>query len=164
MVGEVLTGLAAFKSMFDIAKAMKDMDDAVKRNAAVYDLWEKITAVQEQYTAAIEQVDTLKAELARFETWETEKEKYELKGTGTRWLRNDTEANGARHRNPTLALSKLLRTAQEIVSHGPCWQHVHLHNVQDCLQVSWPATLVELNIGKRAANPSCVCEDSFSSP
>ena len=34
MVGEVITGLSAFKTMFDIAKAMKDMDDAVKRNAA----------------------------------------------------------------------------------------------------------------------------------
>jgi hypothetical protein len=83
MVGEALAGLSAFKTVFDILSALKGMDDAAKRNAAVYDLWEKVTTVQQRYTAAIEQVETLKAELARFETWEAEKEKYELKPTGT---------------------------------------------------------------------------------
>lgn len=41
MVAEVFAGISAFKTMFDIAKAMKDMDDAVKRNAAVFDLGEQ---------------------------------------------------------------------------------------------------------------------------
>ncbi len=80
MATEAIMAISAFKTAFDIAKALRDMDDAVKRNAAVYDLWEKITAIQEQYTAAIEQVGALKAELARFEAWESEKQKYELHG------------------------------------------------------------------------------------
>jgi len=78
MVGEVFAGISAFSEMLGIAKSLRDMDDAVKRNAAVYDLWEKITATQAQYTAAIEQVSELKEKLRRFETWETEKQRYEL--------------------------------------------------------------------------------------
>jgi hypothetical protein len=79
MVSEVIVGLGAFKTMFDIAKSMKDMDDAVKRNAAVFDLGEQIIATQARYTAAVQEVDDLKKELARFEAWEGEKKRYELK-------------------------------------------------------------------------------------
>lgn len=79
MASEIIMGLSAFKTMFDIAKSMKDMDDTVKRNAAVADLWEQIISAQTRYTAAVEQVDELKAQLTRFETWESEKTRYELK-------------------------------------------------------------------------------------
>jgi hypothetical protein len=79
MVSEVITGLAAFKTMFDIAKSMKDMDDKVRRNAAVFELGEQIIATQARYTAAVEQIDELKKELARFETWEGQKQRYEMK-------------------------------------------------------------------------------------
>jgi hypothetical protein len=79
MVSEVIAGLGAFKTLFDIAKSINDLDDTVKRNAAVANLWEQIIAAQQRYTAALEQVDTLKEELARFETWDAEKEKCELK-------------------------------------------------------------------------------------
>jgi hypothetical protein len=78
MVGEVFAGISAFNSMFGIAKAIRDIDDTVKRNAAVSDLWEQIIAAQARYTAAVEEVGTLKEELRRFETWETEKQRYEL--------------------------------------------------------------------------------------
>lgn len=78
MVAEVFAGMTAFKAMFDITKSLKDMDDAVRRNAAVSDLWEQIIAAQVRYTAAVEQVDELKEELRRFETWEAEKKRYEL--------------------------------------------------------------------------------------
>ena len=79
MVGEVFAGMTAFKAMFDITKSLKDMDDAVRRNAAVADLWEQIIAAQMRYTAAVEQVGELREELTRFETWESEKQRYELK-------------------------------------------------------------------------------------
>jgi hypothetical protein len=79
VVGDVIAGLSSFKAMFDIAKSMKDLDDAVKRNSAVSDLWEQIITAQARYTAALEQVGELKEELTRFETWETEKHRYELK-------------------------------------------------------------------------------------
>ena len=38
MVGEIFAGISAFGEMLGIAKALRDMDDTVKRNAAVYDL------------------------------------------------------------------------------------------------------------------------------
>jgi|SRR5665213_786518 len=79
MVGEVLAGFSAFKTMFDIAKSIKDMDDSVRRNAAVFDLGEQIIATQARYTAAIEEVRELKEKLSHFETWEVEKQRYELK-------------------------------------------------------------------------------------
>ena len=82
MVGEAFAGISAFKTIFDIAKALKGMDDTVKRNAAVSDLWEQITSVQARYTAALERVHDLEKELARFETWEREKQRYERKNVG----------------------------------------------------------------------------------
>jgi hypothetical protein len=50
MVGEVIAGLGAFKTMFDIAKSLKDMNDTVNRNAAVAELWEQIISAQARYT------------------------------------------------------------------------------------------------------------------
>jgi rubrerythrin len=82
MVGEVFAGISAFNSMFNTAKALRELDDTVKRNAAVSDLWEQIIAAQQRYTAAIEQVNELKEELRRFETWDTEKSRYERKNVG----------------------------------------------------------------------------------
>lgn len=83
MVAEVITGLGAFKTMLDIAKSMKNMDDAVKRNTAVFDLGEQIIATQARYTAAVEQIRELKEKLAQFETWEREKQRYELTEVAT---------------------------------------------------------------------------------
>jgi hypothetical protein len=40
MVAEVFAGLGAFKTAFDIAKGLKDIDDATRRNAAVIELQE----------------------------------------------------------------------------------------------------------------------------
>jgi len=79
MVAEVFAGLSAFKTMFDLAKALKDTDDAVKRNSAVADLWEQIFTAQSRYTAAVDRVTELEEKLASFETWNTEKDRYELK-------------------------------------------------------------------------------------
>ena len=83
MVAEVFAGIGAFKTMFDIAKAMKNMDDAVKRNAAVADLWEQIIAAQTRYTAAVEQIRDLEEKLAKVEAWEGEKHRYELREVST---------------------------------------------------------------------------------
>ncbi|HMG78023.1 MAG TPA: hypothetical protein VK591_05025 [Xanthobacteraceae bacterium] len=79
MVGEVFAGLSAFKTMFDIAKSLKDMDDTVKRNAAVADLGEQIIAAQTRYATAVEQIRELEEKLRGLETWKREKERYELK-------------------------------------------------------------------------------------
>jgi len=82
MVAEVAAGIGAFKAMFDMAKALKDMDVAATRNAAVIELQEVILATQAQQTTLANRVSELEEEVRRFETWEAEKQRYELKDVG----------------------------------------------------------------------------------
>jgi hypothetical protein len=79
MVGEILASLGAFKTMLDMAKALKDINDATIRNGAVIELQEQILAAQETQTAALERIRELKEEVASYETWSAEKQRYELK-------------------------------------------------------------------------------------
>jgi hypothetical protein len=78
MVAEVFAGLSAFKSMFDIAKSMKEMNDTNTRNQAVSDLWEHIFTAQTRYAEAVEKVRELEAKLKTFEDWETTKKEFQL--------------------------------------------------------------------------------------
>ena len=83
MVAEVFAGIGAFKTMFDIAKSIKDLDDSVKRNAAVADLWEQIIAAQTRYSEAIEEKRELEEKLAALETWNAQKARYQLQQVTT---------------------------------------------------------------------------------
>lgn len=78
MVAEIFSGISAFKSMMDIAKAIKDMDSAVARNAAVVELQEQIFSAHAAQSTLIARVGELEAEVRRLETWEAEKQRYEL--------------------------------------------------------------------------------------
>jgi hypothetical protein len=82
MVGEVLAGLSAIKTAFDIAKGLKDIDDAARRNAAVIELQEKILTAQQAQVALVERIGELEKEVARFETWEAQKKRYKLTDYG----------------------------------------------------------------------------------
>jgi hypothetical protein len=82
MVGEAIAGLSAFGSMFNIAKSIKDMNDAVVRNQAVYELWEHIIAAQARYTEAVQKINELEAKISRFENWDAERERYVLTDFG----------------------------------------------------------------------------------
>jgi hypothetical protein len=82
MVAEIFAGVSALKSAFDIAKGLKDIDDATRRNAAVIELQEKILSAQEMQSTLINRVTNLEKELARFETWEAEKQRYKLTDYG----------------------------------------------------------------------------------
>ena len=82
MVGEALAGLSALKTAFDLAKGLKNIDDAVRRNAAVIELQEKILAAREAQSALLDRVSALEAEVTGFKTWEAEKQRYELKNVG----------------------------------------------------------------------------------
>jgi hypothetical protein len=73
MVAEVYAGLSAFKAMFDIAKGLKDIDNAANRNAAVIELQEKILAAQLAQAELIERIGKLEKEMAGLKSWETEK-------------------------------------------------------------------------------------------
>lgn len=79
MVGEVFAGLGALKTAFDIAKGLKDIDDATRRNAAVIELQEKILAAREAQSTLLDRVGELEEKVASFERWDTEKERYDLK-------------------------------------------------------------------------------------
>ena len=79
MVGEVFAGLGALKTAFDIAKGLKDIDDAARRNAAVIELQEKILAAREAQSALLDRVSELEEKVVSFEKCDTEKERYELK-------------------------------------------------------------------------------------
>jgi hypothetical protein len=97
MAGEILAGLSAFKTMYDLAKALKDIDNATSRNAAVIELQEKILAAREAQSALLDRVSELEKEVARFETWESEKKRYKLTDFGGEtfaYLLRPEEANG----------------------------------------------------------------------
>ena len=90
MVAEVFAGLGALKSAFDIARGIKDLDDAAKRNAAVIDLQQTILTAQQAQAALLEEMDRLKKENAELKEWEVGKDDYQLIKLGnetlcTRW-------------------------------------------------------------------------------
>ena len=81
MVAEIYAGIGAIKAAFDLAKGLKDINDAATRNAAVIELQEKILAAQAAQLTLVERVSELEEQVTKFETWEAEKDKYELKTT-----------------------------------------------------------------------------------
>jgi hypothetical protein len=74
--------LSAAPGAWDIAKGLKDIDDAVRRNAAVIDLQQTILAAQQEQSVLIEKVRELEKEVTELKAWGAEKEKYELKNVG----------------------------------------------------------------------------------
>jgi transposase len=82
MVAEVFAGASAFKAMFDLAKGLKDLNDAATRNAVAIELQEKILSAQVEQAMLIERIGHLEKKVAGFEKWEAEKQRYELKDLG----------------------------------------------------------------------------------
>ena len=78
MLVEVVTGLSAIKSAFDIAKGLKDIDDATRRNAAVIELQEKLLTAQSTQSNLAERIRELEEKVVSLETWNTEKQRYQL--------------------------------------------------------------------------------------
>lgn len=79
VVAETIAGLGGLKTAFDIAKTLKDLDDRARRNEAVIDLQQKILTAQEAQATLIKEVSELEEEVARLKTWDTDKQRYELK-------------------------------------------------------------------------------------
>lgn len=77
MAAEMI-GLGVFKTMLDLAKGLKDINDATIRNAAIIELQEKILTAQAAQSELVERVGELEKEVAHLKTWETDKERYEL--------------------------------------------------------------------------------------
>jgi DNA-directed RNA polymerase subunit RPC12/RpoP len=83
MIGEAFAGLSAFKSMYDAAKALKDINDATIRNGAVIELQEKILAARDAQETLLKRIGDLEKEVTRFEAWKTEKDRYQLTDVGS---------------------------------------------------------------------------------
>ncbi len=79
MPSELLAGLSIFKTLYDSAKALKDINDAAVRGAAVVELLEKLLSAREAQQGLLSRISELEKEVARFHTWEAEKQRYELK-------------------------------------------------------------------------------------
>lgn len=82
MVDGVIGGFSAFAGLIGMARGMKDMNDAVVRNEAVYALTEKLIDAQQDYATLAQKVSELEAKLASYEDWESQKLRYELKDHG----------------------------------------------------------------------------------
>ncbi len=83
MVAEVFAGIGAIKTAFEIAKGLKEIDDATRRNAAVIELQEKILLAQETQSTLINRVGELEKEVDRFKSWEADKGRYQLVDIGS---------------------------------------------------------------------------------
>jgi hypothetical protein len=97
VIAEAITGLGVFKSLYDSAKALKDMNDAAVRNGAAIELQEKILAAREAQATLLERIGSLEKEVADFKTWDAEKQRYVLTDFGSGLLAyslKDSMANG----------------------------------------------------------------------
>jgi uncharacterized protein YlxW (UPF0749 family) len=74
--------LNAAKTAFDMAKALQNIQDASARDRAVIDLQREILLAQEQQFALAQRVHELQEKVARFEAWDAEKKRYQLKDCG----------------------------------------------------------------------------------
>ena len=82
MIGEAMMGVSSLKTAFDMAKALKDIDDRTRRNDAVIELQEKILGAQTAQAALIEQVGELEKEVAAMKAWDADKQRYQLQDLG----------------------------------------------------------------------------------
>jgi hypothetical protein len=71
MVAEVYGGISAFKAMFDLAKGIKDINDATLRNSAVIELQEKILAAQAAQANLVEKIRELETSMTKMKQWES---------------------------------------------------------------------------------------------
>ena len=85
-IGVVATSL---NTLVNMTKAMKDVHDATLFDSKVFELQrailetqQSVFAANEERTALIEEIRAAKAQIARLEAWEAEKQRYELKDVG----------------------------------------------------------------------------------
>ena len=79
---DIPMALGSLKIAFDIAKGMKDLNDASVRSIESIKLMEQIIAAQMAQASLIQQVRDLETEVSQFKNWEAEKERYILTDYG----------------------------------------------------------------------------------
>lgn len=78
MVAEVFAGIGALKTAFDMAKGLKELDDAAKRNAAVIDLQQTILTAQQAQMGLLNEISELKERLKAADDKRRELDRYEM--------------------------------------------------------------------------------------
>jgi len=78
VVAETIAGLSSLKTAFDMAKALKDIDDRTRRNDAVIELQGKILGAQVAQAALIETAGELEKEVTALKAWDADKQRYKL--------------------------------------------------------------------------------------
>jgi uncharacterized coiled-coil protein SlyX len=88
-LGEIGGLMSSLKAAKDLAQAMIDLNSTVAFQAKAIEFQSKILdaqnsafAAQEERSALVQRISELEKEVARLEAWETEKQRYELKGVG----------------------------------------------------------------------------------
>jgi hypothetical protein len=88
-IGEIAGLMSSLKAAKDIAQTMVGLRDAqafqakaIEFQSKIFETMERAIAAQEERATLLQEVDALKQEVARFEAWETEKQRYELKDAG----------------------------------------------------------------------------------
>ena len=87
---EITAGITSLRAAIDVAKAMVAQRDAKLLAAGaneikglLADAFDKLLEAREAQSTQLDQIQALKAQVAKFEEWATEKENYELKAIGT---------------------------------------------------------------------------------
>jgi ribosomal protein S9 len=129
------------KAASDIAQGMIDLRDTVKLGGLVIKLNAEILAAQRGALAAshseaemAEEVRALKAEIARFDTWERDKQRYELKEHGS-------------NRAKAYALKEGVEPAETAHSACPdCYQQRQISIVQEIRKVPGMSVALECHV------------------
>src|SRR6266404_9978662 len=78
MAVELIMGLNAFKTMFDMAKGLQNIHDTAARDRAVIDLQREILAAQGEQFALLQRVGDLEKQVTKLEAWDADKQRYKL--------------------------------------------------------------------------------------
>ena len=88
-ISEITAGLSGIKTAFDIVKGIKDArgpasnsSDIASLHSALVDAQMGMIAASQVHAAQIDRIRELEEKMRGFETWDAEKQRYELKDLG----------------------------------------------------------------------------------
>jgi hypothetical protein len=129
-IGVVMTSL---NTLVNMTKAMKDVHDATLIDGKVFELQrailetqQSVFAANEERMALVEEVREAKAQIARLEAWDAEKQRYELKDVGDGIARLRRKRSDARRRTAPSNMCCMLPTRAQV--HSPAESETSRHD------------------------------------